>query len=77
MAGAFSDELDFAEDRIQRANIALDNQIELIERLRVLKIDTVNAGETLARLRLELRQWQEYKTLLLIRIGMTLDHPVD
>ena len=77
MSSGFNDELDYAENSIRKAIAAVDNQSELVIRLRRLEIDVSDAVKVLNRLQSELRQWREYKALLLIRIEITQDQPVD
>ncbi|QZN98264.1 hypothetical protein [Chenggangzhangella methanolivorans] len=58
------------------ASEAVSNQIALIFRLKKSGLDIQSSESDLDRMCQELRQWQEYRTLLFIRKGM-LDGPSD
>lgn len=74
MTHHIDEEIAFAERKVEQAADAVSNQIHLVFRLKTKGIDLSGAEDRLRDLNLELRQWKEYKTLLFIRKGMTVDH---
>lgn len=70
MNKAIDDEIDFANHKVTAASEAVSNQIALIFRLKQCGLDVGSGERDLDGLCNELRNWQQYRTLLFIRRGM-------
>jgi hypothetical protein len=70
MSSSIDDEIDFANHKVTAASEAVSNQIALIFRLKECGLDVGSSERDLDGFCSELRNWQQYRTLLFIRRGM-------
>lgn len=70
MVNEVEKQISFADERIHETTAQLHAQCDVLFRLREAKLDTSALDALLESSRRELRQWEEYRTLLLIKKGM-------